>query len=56
MKYSAYPSYKTTGIAWLGDVPSHWAVKALKWESPVLRGASPRPIDNPIYFDDEGEY
>jgi type I restriction enzyme S subunit len=51
-----HPKLKPSGIDWLGDVPEHWEVKALKWESPVLRGASPRPIDNEIYFDDEGEY
>ena len=51
-----HPKLKPSGIDWLGDVPEHWAVKALKWESPVLRGASPRPIDNEIYFDEDGEY
>lgn len=57
MKLPAYPRYKPSGVEWLGDVPEHWSVKALKWETPVLRGASPRPIDNPIYFDDDdGEY
>ncbi|HBO69731.1 MAG TPA: hypothetical protein DD658_06185 [Deltaproteobacteria bacterium] len=47
---------KESGVEWIGKVPGHWAVKALKWESPVFRGASPRPIDNPIYFDEQGEY
>ena len=56
MRLPPYPKYKPSGVEWLGDVPEHWAVKAIKWESPVLRGASPRPIDNEIYFDDEGEY
>ena len=57
MNAKPYPKYKPSGVEWLGDVPEHWTVKAIKWESPVLRGASPRPIDNPIYFDDdEGEY
>lgn len=57
MKHRPYPKYKPSGVEWLGDVPEHWSVKAIKWESPVLRGASPRPIDDPIYFDDEdGEY
>lgn len=57
MKLPPYRSYKPSGVDWLGDVPEHWSVKAIKWETPVLRGASPRPIDNPIYFDDdEGEY
>lgn len=50
------PEMKASGIDWLGLAPSHWVVKAIKWESPVQRGASPRPIDDPVYFDDEGEY
>ena len=56
MKLPAYPKYKPSGVEWLGDVPKHWSVKAIKWETPVLRGASPRPIDDPSYFDDDGEY
>jgi type I restriction enzyme S subunit len=51
-----YPEYKDSGIDWLGEVPEHWDVKSIKWLSPVQRGASPRPIDDPKYFDDEGEY
>jgi type I restriction enzyme S subunit len=47
---------KPSGVEWVGDVPVHWEVKAIKWETPVFRGASPRPIDDPVYFDDEGEY
>jgi len=50
------PELKPSGVDWLGDVPKHWNVKAIKWASPVLRGASPRPIDDQIYFDDDGEY
>lgn len=47
---------KDSGVAWLGEVPAHWDVKAIKWLSPVFRGASPRPIDDAKYFDDEGEF
>ncbi len=50
------PPMKGSGVDWLGTVPARWRVKSIKWESPVRRGASPRPIDDPIYFDDEGEY
>ena len=51
------PDMKASGIDWLGEVPNHWDLKAIKWETPVLRGASPRPIDDPIYFDDDnGEH
>ena len=56
MKYAAYSEYKPSGAEWLGEVPKHWTIKAIKWESPVQRGASPRPIDDPVYFEDEGEY
>jgi type I restriction enzyme S subunit len=56
VRYSAYPTYKFSGVEWLGDLPEHWKTKAIKWESPVLRGASPRPIDDPKFFDEEGDY
>lgn len=47
---------KDSGVEWLGEVPAHWVVESIKWLSPVLRGASPRPIDDQKYFDDDGEY
>jgi type I restriction enzyme S subunit len=47
---------KDSGVEWLGEVPEHWGVIQLKWLTPVKRGASPRPIEDPIYFDEEGEY
>lgn len=47
---------KPSGVEWLGDVPAHWRVVAIKRLSPVQRGASPRPIDDPKYFDDSGEF
>jgi len=55
-KLALNPTLKPSGIDWLGDVPAHWVVKAIKWESSVKRGASPRPIDDEKYFDDDGEY
>ena len=56
MKYQAYPAYKDSGEEWLGSVPSHWDVIQIKHLSTVKRGASPRPIDDAKYFDDDGEY
>lgn len=56
MNFPRYPEYKQSGVEWLGAVPSHWEVKSIKRLSPVQRGASPRPIDDPRYFDDDGEY
>lgn len=51
-----YERYKDSGIPWLGEVPEHWKTLSIKRLSQVKRGASPRPIDNPDYFDDDGEY
>lgn len=50
------PEVKDSGVDWLGAVPARWKIKAIKWATPVQRGASPRPIDDPSYFDDDGEY
>lgn len=47
---------KDSGTTWLGEVPAHWNVLAIKQCSPVQRGASPRPIDDPKYFDEDGDY
>lgn len=47
---------KDSGVEWLGEVPEHWDVMFIKHLSQVKRGASPRPIDDPKYFDDNGEY
>jgi type I restriction enzyme S subunit len=53
---NSHAPMKPSGIEWLGEVPAHWKVVPIKWLSPVKRGASPRPIDDPKYFDEEGEY
>lgn len=47
---------RPSGIDWVGDIPSHWKCIKIKYLSPVLRGASPRPIDDPKYFDENGEF
>jgi type I restriction enzyme S subunit len=51
-----YSNYKDSGVDWLGEIPEHWEVIKIKRLSSVKRGASPRPIDNPKYFDDNGEF
>lgn len=47
---------KDSGVEWLGDVYSDWCIMSIKRLSRIGRGASPRPIDNPDYFSDDGEY
>jgi len=51
-----YEKYKESGVEWIGEIPEHWKAKKIKRLTTVNRGASPRPIDDPIYFDDNGEY
>ncbi|CUH64694.1 EcoKI restriction-modification system protein HsdS [Thalassovita autumnalis] len=41
---------------WFHSLPKGWASRRIKTISPVMRGASPRPIDDPVYFDDDGEF
>ena len=50
-----YPAYKDSGVEWLGKVPEHWEVRRIKSLSVVKRGASPRPIADAKYFQEEGE-
>ena len=44
------------GVVWFTTLPDGWVKRRIKTISPVMRGASPRPIDDPIYFDDEGQF
>jgi type I restriction enzyme, S subunit len=41
---------KETAIEWLGEVPEHWEIRALRTLSTVVRGASPRPAGDPKFF------
>lgn len=47
---------KDSGIEWLGSVPKHWRVMPIKRLTSIRRGASPRPIDDQKYFDENGDY
>jgi type I restriction enzyme S subunit len=51
-----YQSYKSSGVDWIGDIPEHWISPMLKTYCSIRRGSSPRPIDDPKYFDDNGKY
>ena len=45
MTFPAYPEYKDSDVEWLGEVPAHWEVKALKfcasWNDEVLPESMP---------------
>jgi type I restriction enzyme, S subunit len=49
-------SIGASGIPWLDRYPEHWKAVPLRYLSRIQRGASPRPIDDPVYFDDEGSH
>ena len=40
-----YPSYKPSGVEWLGDVPAHWEVRRLKHLATLIMGQSPSSED-----------
>jgi type I restriction enzyme S subunit len=42
------PGYKQTEV---GEIPEDWECKTINEVAKVTRGASPRPIDSPIWFD-----
>jgi type I restriction enzyme S subunit len=43
---------KDSGIEWLGDVPAHWEVQAVRHFAHVLRGKfSHRPRNDPAFYD-----
>lgn len=36
-----YFRYKNSGVEWLGEVPEHWGVKALRFAGRIVNGATP---------------
>lgn len=43
-------------IEWIGQIPKHWTTKMIKRFAQIKRGASPRPIADQKYFDENGEF
>ena len=43
MSFPKYPKYKASGVEWLGDVPEHWEVTALKRGYQVTLGKMLQP-------------
>ena len=40
MKYKKYPSYKDSGVEWLGEIPSEWINSKLKYHAFIYNGNS----------------
>ena len=41
MRYSKYPSYKDSGVEWLGEIPEGWTKTNLKYIADINMGQSP---------------
>ena len=50
MNYPAYPTYRESGVAWLGAVPEHWEVKRLKYLASINDEALPETTDPEYEF------
>jgi type I restriction enzyme, S subunit len=51
MSFPRYPSYKDSGVEWLGDVPVHWEVKLVKNLASIVNGY---PFDSVLFDAAEG--
>lgn len=45
MKWRVYPSYKDSGIEWLGNIPTHWEKNKVKYIADYLNGHAFKPSD-----------
>ena len=43
-RFRPYPSYKDSGVEWLGQIPAHWSVKRLKFAAQIVAGQSPPSV------------
>ena len=46
---------KDSGVEWIGNIPQHWNIARIKNVATILRGASPRPIDDYLVAPGTGE-
>lgn len=51
--FPKYESYKDSGVEWLGEIPSHWNVRRLKYLFQFHTGGTPSSTDNRYY---DGDY
>ena len=44
-----YPTYRPSGVEWLGEIPSHWEVKRLKYSAPAHNAKLGNKPEDAIY-------
>ncbi len=52
-RWHPYPAYKSSGVAWLGNIPAHWEVKRLKFAcqiNPSKSEVATLPADTEVSF------
>lgn len=52
MSFPRYPKYKASGVAWLGEVPAHWGISRLGFESWVRARLGWKGLKAEEYVDD----
>ena len=52
MSFPRYPKYKDSGVAWLGEVPEHWEISRLGFESWVRARLGWKGLKAEEYVDD----
>lgn len=43
LSFCPYPAYKDSGLEWIGDIPSHWSIKAARREYAIQLGKMLQP-------------
>ncbi|HQT00214.1 MAG: hypothetical protein B7Y26_12425 [Hydrogenophilales bacterium 16-64-46] len=51
MSFPRYPTYKDSGVEWLGEVPEHWEVKPVRNLASIVNGY---PFDSALFDAAEG--
>lgn len=52
-KFKRYDSYKNSSVDWLGQIPSHWEMKSLKYCLKFTIGVTPSSSEESYYFEEE---
>jgi type I restriction enzyme S subunit len=55
MTFPRYPEYKDSGFEWLGTIPTHWGVHALKYSAKEFYSGGTPESGNESYWTDDGE-
>jgi type I restriction enzyme S subunit len=51
-RFKPYPAYKDSGVEWLGAIPAHWEVLAVKRRAKRIQTGTTPPTADPEYYQD----